>query len=220
VARLVAFPGAGRGGTVAVTSLRPRTILAPGGPLVLFETADADADLDEAITTSSPAPYGRVLWSSAPCVAQVVAGLQLHGARVLELGCGTGLVSLVAARLGATVLATDVDGGALLAVETAAAAARVTLSTAHFDILGDAPLPAADVVVAADLIYENALATALARRTLEGHDRGATIVIGDPGRVFRERFLALLGAHVHDATFTPIVAAGHAADVWVLPPCR
>lgn len=52
-------------------------------------------------------PMFGVIWSAARAVADQLAREDLRGLRVLELGCGLALPSLVAARGGADVIATD-----------------------------------------------------------------------------------------------------------------
>src|SRR5262245_60439216 len=52
-------------------------------------------------------PYGIVLWPAAIALAHEVATRALAGARVLELGAGTGLPGIVAASAGAHVVQTD-----------------------------------------------------------------------------------------------------------------
>jgi predicted nicotinamide N-methyase len=54
-------------------------------------------------------PYGVALWPAAIALAHDVAARadELRGARVLELGAGTGLPGIVAASLGARVVQTD-----------------------------------------------------------------------------------------------------------------
>src|SRR5688572_26767017 len=52
-------------------------------------------------------PYWGRVWVSSVALAETLATTQLSGARVLELGCGLGIPSIIAARRGATVLATD-----------------------------------------------------------------------------------------------------------------
>jgi predicted nicotinamide N-methyase len=54
-------------------------------------------------------PYYAELWQSGTALAKYLAlpGQGLRGVRVCELGCGLGLPSLVAARRGAVVTATD-----------------------------------------------------------------------------------------------------------------
>lgn len=188
---------------------------APGGALTLFVLADVDAALDDAIRAGRRAPYGGVLWDAAPCVAAVLAGFALRERRVVELGCGLGLVSLACARAGADVLATDVDDLAVTATRRAAAHAGLTVAAARFDVCSDEPLPPADVVVAADLLYEPALATAVAWRAREALAAGACVVIGDPGRAGRATFTEALGAAA-GVVFRAVVVGVHRADVAVL----
>ena len=67
---------------------------------------------------------GGHLWISSCHVSQWLCDQQemMHGARVIELGCGLGLPSLVAARLGASVLATDALDALLVKLGTNATA--------------------------------------------------------------------------------------------------
>ena len=62
-------------------------------------------------------PYGVALWPAAIALAHDLASREhgLRGARVLELGAGTGLPGIVAATLGARVVQTDRDQLALSA---------------------------------------------------------------------------------------------------------
>ena len=61
-------------------------------------------------------PYGVALWPSSIALAHEVASRaeEMRGARVLELGAGTGLPGIVAASLGARVVQTDRDALAML----------------------------------------------------------------------------------------------------------
>jgi predicted nicotinamide N-methyase len=55
------------------------------------------------------------------------------------------------------------------------------------------PLPPADIVVAADVLYEPATGIALAHRALEAYQRGSRFIVGDsPGRPGRIPFLTEL----------------------------
>ena len=102
------------------------------------------------------------------------------GARVLELGAGTGLASAAAARLGAAVVATDVSDISLELLRRAAETAAFDVQRLDFtDATAVAALGHFDVVVAADTLYEEAIARATAR--VVRASRGACIVV-DPGR--------------------------------------
>ena len=80
--------------------------------------------------------------------AALIAGMQIpSGARVLDLGCGTGLVGLAALRRGANVTLTDVSARAVLSAQETLAAngypdipvahacGAVTIETATFDVV-------------------------------------------------------------------------------------
>ncbi len=104
------------------------------------------------------------------------------GRRVLDLGCGSGLVGIAALKAGAaSVLAVDIDPHALGATQLNAEANGVAVETLCADLLDGAP-PAVEVVLAGDVFYSRALA----RRSLpflqRCRDAGLSVLIGDPGR--------------------------------------
>ncbi len=63
------------------------------------------------------------------------------GERFLEVGCGSGLVSLVAARAGADVVACDLNPHAVAATRRNAAENRLALTAVESDLLTAAPGP-------------------------------------------------------------------------------
>jgi len=170
-----------------------------------------NAALDLASQGADEDPYGTVLWPAAQVVAQALAGLELEGARVLELGAGTGLCSLAAAACGAEVLATDYREEPLELLRDAAVLNKQTLqrelrvSTRLFDLQGDEPLPLIPhVLVAADLLYFKRTSSALARRCIEALAGGARyVLVGDCGRPGQGTFIdELLNAGVREAAVT------------------
>jgi predicted nicotinamide N-methyase len=79
-----------------------------GVGLVLERPAAPEELLDEhRFADDEFLPYWAELWPSGLALAECVAALDLADVDVLELGCGLGLPSLVAAACGASVLATD-----------------------------------------------------------------------------------------------------------------
>ncbi|MBX6366186.1 MAG: methyltransferase domain-containing protein, partial [Gemmatimonadetes bacterium] len=129
------------------------------------------------------------------------------GERVLDLGAGTGLSARTAARRGARATALDHDPLALELVAAAAALQGLAVEARRFDLAGDEPLPPADTVVLADVLYEPALARAAARRVAEAVARGARALVGDPGRLARAEFVATLRAAGLDVAFDEVTAA-------------
>jgi predicted nicotinamide N-methyase len=151
-------------------------------------------------------PFGAKLWPSAVGMAQFLALLdEFHNTQyVLELGCGCGLVSIVAARLGGTVCATDISQVVLGLTregwqntqQQTTHAATGTLATEIFDLYSSGPLPLPKIsdsktaprpiVLAAAMMYESDLAEALAKRAVEACNLGAWVIIGDDDTGQRE----------------------------------
>jgi predicted nicotinamide N-methyase len=151
--------------------------------LALPESADSLID-EERFERDEFMPYWAELWPSGLALAQHVAGLDLTGRRVLELGCGLALPSLVAALVGAEVLATDWAPEALELVAANAAANGLDVPTALLD--WGTPPPAGvsgfDTVLAADVLYEERNAVPLLAVLAAVTSAAGTALIADPGR--------------------------------------
>lgn len=161
-------------------------LLRPRSPEDLI--SEADFEHDERL------PYWADVWPSARVLARVVLGMAGSGNRLLELGCGSGLVASAAARAGFAVLATDYYEDALRFTRVnvhrsagSAGARRLVVRHVDWRQFPD-DLGHFDVVVASDVLYErphaSLVATALAR-TLAG---GGTALVADPGRVAASEF--------------------------------
>lgn len=113
---------------------------------------EADFDADERL------PYWAEVWPSGRVLADALAARPLGGARIVELGAGLAIPSLVAARHGARVVATDWYEPALAFVRVNAARLGHAVETMLVDWRDPSPeLLAAgpfDLVVAADVLYE------------------------------------------------------------------
>jgi predicted nicotinamide N-methyase len=157
-------------------------------------------------------PYGAVLWPAASAIAtHMMTNLTsnalhkkrpLEGYSVLELGAGTGLVSIAASLGGAlSVMATDYESVPLRLLQYAAihlnseardGLSATPISTAILDMCDhdSSPLPQADLVVAADIMYMPSTGRAMARRAVEALKQGSRVLVGDsPGRPGRLAFL-------------------------------
>ncbi len=165
-----------------------------GDRFALLRPADPADLLDEAaFAVDEFLPYWAELWPAARSLASVLPD-RLEGVRVLELGCGLGLPSLVAARRGAEVVATDWADQALELLATNAARNGVRLARRNLDwTRPPADLVAAppDLVVAADVAYEQRNVEPLAA-LLEA--LGAVTLLADPGRKAGGALLGRLGA--------------------------
>lgn len=175
-----------------------------------------ESALDAPSSSAAQDPYGVVLWPAAQVVAQQLATLPLCGSRVVELGAGTGLCAITAAARGAHVLATDYreEPFTLLRASADASSKRICrplhVDTRVFDIKSAEPLPAGDVLVAADLLYLRSTSKALGYRCIEALRSGySTILVGDCGRPGRVAFLEALQRAGYEEQFTEV--AGWAA---------
>src|SRR4029453_15034607 len=90
----------------AVSDVVEETVVVGGRPLRPLRPRAGDPVLDELLAGDDPAgaplPFWTQLWPSGTALAQAIAARPLAGRRVLELGCGLGLVGVTAARGGAT----------------------------------------------------------------------------------------------------------------------
>jgi predicted nicotinamide N-methyase len=162
----------------------------PGGALQVLQPGEAAELPDDGPIEWAPlVPFWAVLWRSGVALARELAEAPPAGRRVVELGCGLGAPSLVAARAGATALATDEAPEALELVRLNArengldvATARVDWNAAD-DLIARGPF---DLALAADVLYERPSAALL----LSLLPRLAREVwLADPGRPAATVFL-------------------------------
>ena len=157
--------------------------------LSILRPQQADALLsEEAFEHEEFLPYWAELWPSGLALARVVRRRDLEGRRVLELGCGLGVASIVAALGGADVLATDWSPEALEVAAENARRNRADLDTALVSWTDSERLIAAgpwDLILGADLLYERRNVDQL----LDLLPRlGADVLLAEPGRPPAARF--------------------------------
>jgi predicted nicotinamide N-methyase len=166
-----------------------------GREILVLRPRDSAALLDEAAFEQEEyLPYWAELWPSALGLARAVAGRALHGARVVELGCGLGLPSIAASLAGGRVLATDWSEDAVGFAARNAERNGVALETAvaawgEPSVLVDrAPW---DLVLGSDLLYEKRNVPVLLDLLPQLVGERGEIWIADPGRAPAEAFLAM-----------------------------
>jgi predicted nicotinamide N-methyase len=164
--------------------------LASGLRLEILRPPSAEELIDEATFDEEEfLPYWAELWPSGLALARHVAGLELAGLRVLELGCGLGLPSLTAALRGAHVLATDWADDAIELLRRNAERNGVSLRLARVRWSEPEPLLRAtpwDLVLGADLLYEERNAEQLAALLPR---LGGELLFAEPGRPYAKEFL-------------------------------
>jgi predicted nicotinamide N-methyase len=150
-------------------------------------------------------PYYATLWPSALGLAAALWQRRdvLAGTRAVELGCGLGLPAIVAARLGATVLATDFhpDAGSWLQRN----AARNGVSLAYEQLTwGACPAHSAfDWVIGSDLLYERRHIASLATAITALAAPAGRALIADPGRDGLADFTSAMASHGWQSELEP-----------------
>jgi predicted nicotinamide N-methyase len=185
----------------AASDLTEETFLLAGREVRMLRPRDGDALLDELLTEDDPdedrLPFWAELWPSGTALARAVASSPPAGRQVLELGCGLGLVSIVAAAAGAGVLAVDRSPEAIAFTTVNARRNGVTLRAelCAFDqpapLLAEAPW---DLVLAADVLYEKDNLPVLAGLLPRLVGTTGEVWLADPERRLAATFLAGLDA--------------------------
>lgn len=137
-----------------------------------------------------------VVWDAGDALARFLLEYQIEDKRILEVGCGIGISSLLLNRRGAQITAMDYhpEAGRFLA--------------RNVELNGDQPIPFVrgdwndelpelaefDLIVGSDLLYEDEHAVQLADFILRKLAISGVVVIADPGRGFRGRFTKRLEA--------------------------
>lgn len=155
----------------------------------------ADDLIDEAeFDTDERLPYWAELWPSARALSRELLDADPPAGRVAELGCGLALPSLVLAARGIPVVATDYYGEALEFVRLNAERNGITApDTRLLDWRRHDPaLGTFDLVLAADVLYEERNAHSLAGVLPVLTAPGGMVRIADPGRAYRQTFERLM----------------------------
>ncbi len=147
--------------------------------------SEVDFDVDGRL------PYWADLWPSARVLASRVVALEGNGRRLLELGCGSGLVATAAVFAGFHVTATDyyLDACAFARLNAWRSAGEV-IATHPLDWRHlPADLGTWDVVVASDVLYEMPYASLVAEVLARTLAPQGVAYLADPGRLALDTFL-------------------------------
>ena len=170
-----------------------RVASVPGLPIRIY-TADeltpiweaTEKDLAEANVAP---PFWAFPWAGGQALSHYVLDNPdlVRGKLVLDLASGSGLVAVAAAMAGAAqAVANDIDP-----MCEAAVALNAELNGVSIDYLGgnllDGDPPDYDVILAADVFYEQTPARLFRTMLERAHANGSAILAGDPGRTYFPR---------------------------------
>jgi predicted nicotinamide N-methyase len=135
------------------------------------------------ISSSLWSLFGQV-WPSGRVLAEAMSGFDVAGKRILELGCGLGLSSLVLAKRGADVVASDHHplAESFLAYN---AGLNDLPAVTYRDLpwsVPDATLGSFDLIIGSDILYERDHAAQIAAMMLRHANPDAELLVTDPGR--------------------------------------
>jgi predicted nicotinamide N-methyase len=168
------------------TRLRP----VPHTPEISLHVADEATELwqkteEELGEIGLPPPFWAFAWAGGQALARYILDRPetVRGRRVLDFASGSGLVAIAAMKAGAAeVTASDIDSFAIVAMGLNAKANGVLINSLQADIVGQDQ--GWDTVLAGDICYERDLADRVIDWLLGLSQRGATVLIGDPGRSY------------------------------------
>jgi predicted nicotinamide N-methyase len=159
---------------------------------------DPDGRAERAGISSATWPIFGMIWPVGIALAEELSRIDIENRRILEVGCGLALCSLVLKRRGADITASDHHP---LAQEFLIHNAELNdlSSIAYVDAAWETNHPTLgqfDLIVGSDVLYEPNHAQLL-QGFIERHAKpSAELMIADPGRGYRGQFtkrMALLG---------------------------
>jgi predicted nicotinamide N-methyase len=136
--------------------------------------------------TDLPPPFWAVAWPGGQGAARYILdnpGI-VKGKSVVDFAAGSGLVAIAAMKAGAkSALAVDIDPLAIAAIKLNAAINRVEVKTKEgLDLTK--PYIGADVIIAGDICYQQAMGATLTRWLRLCAEKGGFVLLSDPGRAY------------------------------------
>ncbi|MBG9386893.1 class I SAM-dependent methyltransferase [Caenimonas aquaedulcis] len=143
-------------------------------------------------------PLFGMLWPSGRVLAHAMQTFELDGLRVLEVGCGLGLASLVVHRRGGDVTASDCHPlAAAFLAENLRLNGLAPMKYLRGDWTGQNPgLGRFDLIIGSDVLYDREHPVSLSHFIDRHSAMSVEVVIADPGRGNQSRFgrsMATLG---------------------------
>jgi predicted nicotinamide N-methyase len=167
-----------------------RLLPVPHAPEIRLHLAEEATELwqkteEELGEMGLPPPFWAFAWAGGQALARYVLDNQdlVQGQTVLDVASGSGLVAIAAAMAGAaSVEAADIDTFAIEAIAINAVANAVAVTPRLADLVGTDE--GWDVVLTGDIFYERDMSARMWPWLAALEERGARVLIGDPGRSY------------------------------------
>ena len=148
------------------------------------EFSDPDKVAEELGISSAQWPLFGVVWPSSEVLAHYMFDFDIKGKRILEIGCGIGLSSLLLNKLDADITATDyhpeVEAFLLKNIQLNDGAVIPFTRTGWADKVSE--LGEFDLIIGSDLLYEQEHTGLLSEFIYQHSKPECEIIIIDPGR--------------------------------------
>jgi predicted nicotinamide N-methyase len=167
-----------------------RLLPVPNAPEIRLHVAEEATALwqkteEELGEMGLPPPFWAFAWAGGQALARYILDHPdlVQGCTVLDVASGSGLVAIAAAMAGAAeVQAADIDAFAIESIALNAQANGVQVTPRLADLVGTDE--GWDVVLTGDIFYERDVAARMWPWLAALEQRGARVLIGDPGRSY------------------------------------
>ncbi|QEN89414.1 methyltransferase [Labrys sp. KNU-23] len=168
-----------------------RPLPVPHAPEISLHLADEVTPLwlkteEELGAMGLPPPFWAFAWAGGQALARYILDHPDHvaGRRVLDFASGSGLVAVAAMKAGAAqALAVDIDEFAVEAIKLNAELNGVAIEPCGENVLGRYDWPA-EIILAGDIFYDREISAEVLAWLRGWRERGAAILVGDPGRTY------------------------------------
>jgi predicted nicotinamide N-methyase len=177
----------------------------------LQEFNDDDGEAEAVGIYSATWSLFGVVWGAGHALAHLMADYSLEKRRILEVGCGIGLASLVLNDRRADISATDLhpEAGSFLAENVALnGGPKIPFTRAGWGDLAGGPedeMGRFDLIIGSDVLYEAGHAAELSAFIERHANPTCEVLLVDPGRGHQGRFKRCMAALGYTASQGPIV---------------
>ncbi|HPJ37667.1 MAG TPA: 50S ribosomal protein L11 methyltransferase [Spirochaetota bacterium] len=138
---------------------------------------------------NAPVPFWAIIWPGGRALARFILDNRklFSGKRVLDVGTGSGITAVAAAKAGAKVTGMDIDRAAVALAEITARENKVKCSFIEQDpfTMTSDEIREYDIILAGDLFYSESLAASSISFFRSAAGAGVDNYVSDGGRTFR-----------------------------------